>query len=164
MTTTEIISNWLAETRTALQKNYFALGLDASGQWAKSLEEFQSQSGTVIKLGITGEKYTGALEYGRRPNLSQSEEAIKKWVGWAGSTFLKTWTKQKGIPEGASYAIAYKIAREGWKVPNTYNSGGLVSNVMTKERYADLMKPLTLHYIEQIKTDMINTLAIDGNN
>jgi len=164
MTTTEIISNWLAETRTALQKNYFEMGLDASGQWAKSLQEFQSQDKSLIKLGITGEKYTGALEYGRRPNANQSDEAIKNWVGWAGSTFLKQWTKDKGITEGVSYAIAYKIAREGWQVPNTHNRGGLVSNVMTKERYYDLMKPLTLHYIEEIKTDMINTLAANGNN
>jgi hypothetical protein len=164
MTTKEIIDSWLNETKTDLIKNYDKLGLRASGNWANQLEQFNTESGNLYKLGILGEKYTGAIEFGRRGNFNQTEKAIKKWVGWAGSTFIKEWTKKKGIPETASYAIAYKIAREGWKVPNRFNAGGLVSDVITKSRISELMKKLSLYYIEEIKTDLKNTLENGSNS
>jgi hypothetical protein len=163
MTTKEIVDNWLHETEIDLISNYERLGLKASGLWANSLEPFNTNTPTKINAGIKGQKYTGAIEYGRKPNTNQSPESIRKWVGWAGSTIIKKWCQDKGIPKAASYAIAYKIALQGWKVPNQYNAGGIVSDVMTKDRYSDLIKKLSLYYINEIKTDLIDTLK-NGNN
>ncbi len=163
MTTQEIIKNWLTDAESDLILNYQNLGLKASGLWANSLEQFQTETDQVIKLGIKGQKYTGAIEYGRRSNRNQTPEAIRRWAGWAGSTFIKQWCIDKGIPTAASYAIAYKIALQGWRVPNRYNAGGLVSKVITDERMQEIVNRLGLFYVGQLKTEMINTLEF-GNN
>ena len=75
-----------------------------------------------------------------------------------GSTILKDWCKQKGIDSSISYAIAYKIAREGTKVPNKFNSGKLVSDVITKERTDKLMDALKEEFKSDIKSKMIEQL------
>ena len=163
MTTKEIIDNWLSETETDLVKNYDRLGLRASGNWARQLEQFQSEGSNLLKLGILGEKYTGALEFGRLPTKSGSvpgklKGIIRKWID------VKGITPRDGISKDSlAFLITRKIHREGWKVPNQYNAGGLVADVITKSRIAELMKKLSLYYIEEIKTEMINTLA-NGSN
>ena len=89
MTNEEIINNWLEDSRTDLVENYKRLGLKASGKWSESLESFTEQNGKQKTIGISGQHYTYYLENGRSPNKKQSKEDIKKWVGWAGYTFLK---------------------------------------------------------------------------
>jgi len=152
MTIKEKIDNWLNESKTDLIKNYDRLGLRASGQWANDLETKQSATGNGYKITISGSKYSGVLESGRKPNTNQS--GLKAWVGWAGSTFLKDWVKRKGI-NASPYAIAWKIAREGIKVPNQYNAGGLVTDVMTKGRFNKLMKDIGMIILTDVKSDVI---------
>lgn len=156
MTTQEVINGWLDETQKGLIDNYYRLKLKASGNWPNQLEQFQKETGKGYEIGIKGEKYTGAIEFGRLPNKNQSTEAIKKWVGWAGSTFIKKWGKDKGIDINP-FAVAYKIAKQGWRVPNRYNAGGLVDDVV-KEQIPKLQKDLTFAKVNEIKTDLINTL------
>jgi hypothetical protein len=164
MTTKEIIDNWLNEIQTDLIKNYDRLGLRASGNWANKLEQFQNQDGNLIKLGILGEKYTGAIEFGRLPTKMGSipgklKGIIRKWID------VKGITPRDGISKDSlAFLITRKIHREGWKVPNRFNAGGLVSDVITKSRISELMKKLSLYYIEEIKTDLKNTLENGSNS
>jgi hypothetical protein len=153
----QVVNKWLDSVEGDLVKNYDKLGLRASGKWAKSLEQFSTIENDKIKVGILGENYTEQIENGRLPNKNQSEKAIRAWVGWAGSTFLKQWVKDKKL-DLSPYAVAYKIATKGWKVPNRFNAGGLVSSVVTKERIAELNRSLILFQIEGFKSDILNTL------
>ena len=160
--TEKIINKWLEETKTDLVKNYKRLGLKASGDWAKSLKEFDKKTSTGRKFGIQGNDYTQYLELGRRPNKNQNPEYLKRWVGWAGSTFLKKWVEDKRL-NISPFAVAWKIAREGTKVPNKNNAGGLVSDVVTTKRINELNKELSYYYISEFKSDIIKNLK-DGSN
>lgn len=82
------------------------LGMPASGEWEDNVEARRNE--------IWGTQYTKYLVEGRPPNTDQSPEGLRKFVGWAGSTFIKEWVRDKGIPDNP-YAVAYKIAREGTK-------------------------------------------------
>ena len=157
-----IINKWLNDTKKDLIANYDRLGLRASGDWANSLETFQSYKNGFIQAGILGNDYTDQLENGRRPNKNSSEEEIRKWVGWAGNTFIKEWIDNKGLDLNP-FAVSYKIAREGWKVPNKYNAGGLVSDVVTDQRIDSLSKELILHFVGEIRSDVLKKFK-DGNN
>lgn len=162
MTTNEIISSWLNDVKNDLADNYVRLGLKASGNWERQLESFQKETNQGFSIGIKGAEYTGAIEYGRRKNRNQAPDAVRKWVGWAGSTYIKEWVQNKGLNLNP-FAVAYNIAKEGWKVPNPHNAGGLVSDVVTDERINNLTKQIIGYYVNEIKTDMIDTLKF-GNN
>jgi len=162
MTTVRIIDDWLNGVEKDLVDNYDRLGLRASGQWASSLEPFNNQLPEGFSIGILGEDYTEWIENGRLPNRDQSDESLKAWVGWAGSTFIDDWLHDKGLEDTLNpYAVSWKIALRGWQVPNIHNAGGLVSDVVTRERINDLNKSLGGFYINEIKTEIIK--GLNGN-
>lgn len=80
------------------------LGMPASGEWEQNVHARRNE--------IWGRDYTEYLALGRGPNNDQSPEALKAWVGWAGSTILAQWVQDKGLDLNP-YAVAWKIAREG---------------------------------------------------
>lgn len=162
MTAGQIIDKWLSEVQSDLINNYNTLGLRASGLWERSLEKFNNATGEGFKIGIKGQDYTAQLENGRRPNRNQSPEALKAWVGWAGSTIIADWINDKGLDLNP-FAVSWKIALEGWKVPNPNNAGGLVSDVVTTERISDLNRQLVLFRIGEFKSEIIKELK-NGNN
>lgn len=157
-----IIDNWLNGVERDLIGNYNRLGLKASGQWEQSLEQFVSTTNQGFTVGIKGQDYTDQLENGRSPNQNQSPEALKAWVGWAGSTFLAEWVNDKNVDINP-YAVAWSIARNGWVVPNRYNAGGLVSDVVTTERISQLNKELVLFKVGEFKSNIVKSLN-NGNN
>jgi hypothetical protein len=162
MTVTETVDRWLVEVKQDLIDNYNRLGLRASGNWERQLETISEVKDINIKAIVKGEKYTGAIEYGRRRNRNQTKEALRAWAGWAGSTFIAQWIKDKGLNLNP-FAVAYNIAKHGWVVPNPYNAGGLVSDAITDEKINQLLRKLSLFYVDEIKTDVVNTLKY-GNN
>lgn len=92
-----------------LKPKFIELGMNASGDWLRSLEVRTS----LNRGEIWGKYYSYWLSEGRGPNHNQSPESIGRFVGWAGSAFLRQWCIDKGIDPKLSYAIAYKIAKEG---------------------------------------------------
>lgn len=157
MTIENIIQDWLNDIEADLVENYKTLGLKASGNWERELEQINRVNPGRVRIGMLGAPYTGAIETGRSKNKNQTEKALKAWVGWAGSTFLKQWVKDKRLNINP-FAVAWKIAREGWKVPNKYNAGGLVSDVVTRERINDLNRSLVFSVIEDFKSNVIKDL------
>lgn len=151
----QIVNNWTTGVEQELIQNYNKLGLRASGAWASSISNEQKTTQTNINVKIFGNDYTQYLENGRGKNKNQSPEGLRKWVGWAGSTFLKDWVKAKG-KNISPFAIAYKIAREGIKVPNANNKGGLVTDVITDQKIKQLYKEVGGVLINEIKSDIIN--------
>lgn len=154
-----IVDTWLGDAKKDLVKNYDKLGLRASGEWANSLEEFVQLSESRINIGILGERYTGALESGRKP--TSAKQAGNPTL----RELIRIWIDDKGIvPQGKiskdslAFLIARKIHEKGIQVPNKFNAGGLVSDVITKERIAQLNRELTLFYVDGFKSDIIKTL------
>lgn len=156
------INEALTDFQRDLVANYDKLGLRASGNWAKELENFYSENDNGYQFGILGASYTDILQNGRLPNKKQTKESLKAWVGWAGSTFLADWVEQKGLSV-SPFAVAWKIAREGVKVPNSFNKGGLVSDVINDEsiqKFTDIVK---FSYIDTLRSEVKNILS-NGNN
>lgn len=101
------------------------LNMEASGEWEQNVEARGSE--------IWGRDYTEYLVDGRPPNNDQSPEAMKAWVGWAGSTILKEWVNNKGLNINP-YAVAWKIAREG---NNYYPKGTDLLEVLNSQEVKD---------------------------
>ena len=53
------------------------------------------------------------------------------------------------------FAVAYKIAREGIKVPNKFNPGTLISDVFTVERANLLVKMYRDFLVSEAKTEIL---------
>lgn len=126
-------------------ESYISKGLVASGEFGRELK--------VNDLGnrvtITAPKHTIKMEQGRKAGAFPPVSAIKKWIQ------DKNRTAGTDIPEEAAYAIAYVIKRDGIKVPNKYNGGGVVSDVINPER----VKRLTLDINKIIKAKILTILT-----
>lgn len=118
--------------------------VNASGKLADSVRY------EVYDLGVRiyALDYIYYLQFGRAPNKNKSTEALHKWVGWAGSTFIKDWVEEKGINLNP-YAVAYSIARKGNTV---YQQGGsdLVTGVIQSEFFTNLVKELTDNFVAEL--------------
>ncbi len=155
-----IVNKWLDKTKTDLIKNYSKLGLKASGQWPKGLDGFIKHNTSNIKVGMFGYRYTGALENGRKKTRSTAAkgnptlvEIIRKWIDDKGLTPKKGSTKDK-----MASGIAYNIHKNGIKVPNKHNKGGLVTDVVTKARLETLVKDIGNATIKDFKSKIIKEL------
>jgi hypothetical protein len=154
----DIIQDWLNDTKGALIVNYDKLGLRASGRWANSLDTFIEKKQNNFAAGILGEHYTQYLENGRLPTTKGTIPGKLRGI-------IKNWIKVKGIVprdnisiDSLAYLITRKIHKFGIKVPNAFNTGGLLSNVITNDKIKQLMDKLGSYYLNEIKTEMINTL------
>lgn len=150
----ELVEDWTKKIENDLIENYNRIGLKASGNWEKELESQVKISPKSINIRFLGSSYTGVLTQGRKPNKNQEPSKLRAWVGWAGSTFLKDWVNQKNISANP-FAVAYKIAREGIKVPNSHNPGTLVSDAINDSSIQKLIDDLKIFVIDDIKSDII---------
>ena len=145
-----IVQKWLEDRRVDWVTAIDRRGQKASGKTQQRTYVFLTEKGGGIKTP----QHVGALLYGRSPNKNQSKEALEKWVGWAGSTFLDKWLKDKGFV-GNPYAVAWGIARKGTEVPNKYNDGQLYNEVFTTDKFNELYSAIgskaVLTIKEQIK-------------
>jgi len=120
----------------------------ASGEWAESVRS--EVDGLTIRLFAA--EYTGAFVNGRVANKDQSPEGLRGFVGWAGSTFLKDWVRNKGI-NISPYAIAWKIARDGIKVPNADNDGQFLNEIIEE------IKPDIKEYLDTYRLQIIDEIC-----
>ena len=130
----EILRTWLEEQKTGIIANYNAKGRRASGGFESTYVQMDTNKGAIM-----APRYAGVMLFGRRANLDKSDEAIKKWVRWAGSTFIKDWVQNKGVSI-SPYIIANKIARNGIAEPTPPN--GLVTEVVNADAIRELGKRL----------------------
>ena len=139
----EILRVWLEEQKTGIIANYNAKGRRASGGFeTKTYVQVEDSKGAIM-----APRYAGVMLFGRRPNFNQDPKAIKGFVGWAGSTFIKEWVQNKGLSI-SPFAVAYKIARKGIDEPTPPN--GLVTEVVNADAIKDLglrlAKDLTVRF------------------
>lgn len=143
----DILKQWMEERRVVLLTNYEPR--KASGKFGESLN-IQSEPNRAVMLG---DSHVWYMVNGRQPNKDQSPEAIRNFVGFAGSTFLADWVQQKGLSI-SPYAVAYHIARNGITVPNAHNDGRLLDDTFTDESVQDLQRRLTNNFVTQITSDI----------
>ena len=148
----QILNDWSERTKQELIDKYRSMGLKASGAFEEGLTTETSET----KTAIWTVPHTWFMVNGRSKNQSNDKETIKKWVGWAGSTFLKKWVADKGL-DISPFAVAYKIAREGIRVPNQYNEGTLISSVINDNSISGLLSKIGAYIITDIKTDIQKT-------
>lgn len=151
------IQTRLDETVSKLKHSYTSKGIKASGRWGDSLETYvrTTDSGTVA--GIKSFHYIQFPEYGRGPNKVQSPEQAKKLY-----PVILRWVSEKGISvdniKTFAFRTALKLVYEGYSVPNRYNPGGVVSDVIN-ERWADKMiETIGGVYMGKVKSDIIREL------
>ncbi len=150
----EIAQKWSVDIMSTLEQNYISRGQRASGQFGDSLEDKITASDSNLNIQILGAKQIGVMVDGRKPNAKQTPESLKAWVGWAGSTFLKEWVKDKRLSINP-YAVAWGIARKGVKVPNDNNDGKLLEQTFTKESIDELFTSLGVSFIESLTSNYV---------
>jgi len=158
--TTKAIEDFADQLILELIQEYDKLGLRASGNYANSLAKQVNRTVQGYKLVITAPRYAGAMEDGRRPTQSGSlsasgptlKDAILQWIQVKG---IRPREPQMKL-ETLAYLIARKIHREGIKVPNQYNAGGVISNVLTEQKIFEFVKKIQLLQVEEIRSEIIS--------
>jgi len=145
----DIVRQYADKAVKDLIKSYQDKGLRASGKYARELKSIVTKSGTKTNLKITGPLEAYFMEHGRAPNKVQDHQAVKN-LGW----HLQQWVKDKGIDVNP-YAAAHKIVHEGIQVPNPHNPGGVISDVINDDWFAELNKLMGFDIIKNIRSDII---------
>lgn len=135
----------LQRIRDDIEASYIAKGLKASGNFAENLK--LEVSGNNAK--ITAPRYVGAMEGGRVAGKRPPVAIIRDWI-------IAKNKMGANIPLEAAYPIAKAIGEEGIKVPNKYNVGGVVSDVLNPARILQLQNDI----ITIIRYTIIDTLNI----
>jgi len=147
MTQKQILDNWVNKLKEDLIKEYNSLGLRASGNWEKSLVPFTTDTRVILY----GAKYSYQMENGRKPGKYPPRKAIEDWIDKKGLTY--------DIPKSSlAFLIQRKIGREGITVPNKYNSGGVISNVVTEKRINELIEQIKMINVLQVSSDIIDII------
>jgi hypothetical protein len=154
----QIYLKYLEILRIKLIKKYDELGLRASGKYADALEAKVEPN----KLIMFGSPHSGVMEHGRRagkfppynPETGTFDE-IAEWIE----------TKQ-GLPaifkekkKQFAFLIARKLAREGIKVPNSFNKGQVISAVVDDFLANDIslmLEELGDIFLARIKSDVLD--------
>lgn len=144
----EIVRNYMIETTKDLVSSYDAKGLRASGKYEKGLSYTVEDDGEKIHAVIESEGHVWFMEKGRRPNKQQTAQQARSL-----GHILEQWVRDKGISVNP-YAAAWKIVREGIDVPNRFNPGKVVEDVVTNEWYDGLVKELSDHFIFVVTTEV----------
>lgn len=133
------------QLRKEIFDNYVSKGLVASGDFGRNLT--LHEKGDSVKL--TSPKHVIQMEKGRKAGSFPPVSAIRQWIK------DKNRTAGTDIPEEAAYAIACVIKRDGIRVPNRHNGGGVVSDIINPER----VKRLTLDINRIIKAKILTILT-----
>ena len=153
MTEQALYRNYLDLFRKRLIQEYDRMGLRASGEFEQGLEGVVK--GNVLTMfGVDHSLY---MEVGRTPGGMPPIERIEHWI-----------ENKKGLPNSfrenkdqIKWAIAKKIAKEGIKVPNQFNKGGVISRPLEEFLTIELEKLLDqvgIIWEKRITSDVIKIL------
>ena len=144
----EIVNAYMEETRKDLIASYLEKGLRASGRYAKGLTYSVEDTGHSIKAYMESEHYVWYMEEGRKPNKQKTAKQARSL-----GKILEQWVKDKGI-DVKPYAAAWKIVRQGITVPNRFNPGDVVEDVVTNAWFDELVKRLSDNFIRTFTTEV----------
>ncbi|MDX9803680.1 MAG: hypothetical protein RBS96_06615 [Dehalococcoidales bacterium] len=151
---------YLNETKKDLIRSYQEKGLKASGKYEKGLKIKVEDTGSKLKGVIESEGHAWYMEKGRKPNKNQSRKTLIGFALWAtddtkpGGGFITQWLKDKGIVADNPFGIAYNIGAKGIQVPNKYNPGDVITEVITDEWFDELIKKLSNWHIMVVQSEV----------
>ena len=151
----DIVKEWMEGVQGDLIANYDRLGLRASGSFARSLEPVITERPHGYNLKMKAARHSYFMEHGRRPNTEKSPAAAKRLY-----PIIKQWVQDKGIPfdNRRIFAICLKIVYKGIRVPNKYNPGGVISEVVTEQRMRQLARDLGRNILMEFQSSVIKEL------
>ncbi len=144
----QIVTTYMEETRQELIRSYIDKGLRASGRYEKGLTFKVEDTGSTIKAYMESEGHAWYMEEGRKPNKQQTAKQARSL-----GHILEQWVKDKGISVNP-YAAAWKIVREGIQVPNRYNPGDVIEDVVTNEWFDELVRRMSQWHIQVFTTEV----------
>lgn len=144
----DILTKWTLDREAVLRDNYTKKNIRASGKFGDTIRHEVTDNSVTIY----GNKYIGGTIYGRKKNSDQSKEGLHRWA-LSFAPIMQQWAKNKGIGDGSfglGFAIAYKIAKNGWTIPNRHgNDGGLLKDTFTTESIEQLNNELGKFYLTE---------------
>ncbi|WP_298204404.1 hypothetical protein [Flavobacterium sp.] len=145
---------YLEILRLKLIKKYDELGLRASGKYEQELEA-QVEGNKLLMLGAGHSEY---MEHGREAGKFPPRSMISDWID----------TKE-GLPavfrekkDQFVFLVSRKIARDGIRVPNQYNLGGVVSSVLEDwlaNELEQMLKEVGEQYYKRLQSDIVQLIA-----
>jgi hypothetical protein len=149
-----VLNNAVNDGKARLIDGYINTGRRASGQFERELEgEYKERVGGFT-ITYKGSKHAYWMDKGRKPNKNQDDEAIRKWVGWYGSSVLTDWVRNKNISANP-YAVAYKVAREG------YAAKPFISDAISIDWVTEITKDVAGVFLARVSNDIKQFLKQD---
>ena len=152
MAAVDIISNYLDETKVRLIQSYISKGLKASGSFERGLQSTVRDTGRTIHGEIISEGHAWFMQEGRKPNTQQTAQAARGL-----GKILEQWVEDKGISVNP-YAAAWKIVREGTKVPNARNAGTVFTEILNDQWEKDMIDRVSTYYVKFIGGEIVTDL------
>ena len=151
----DIIKESMEGVQGDLIANYDRQGLRASGKFARSLEPVITERPHGYNIKMKAARHSYFMEHGRRPNTEKSPAAAKRLY-----PIIKQWVQDKGLPfdNRRVFAICLKIVYKGIRVPNRYNPGGVISEVVTEQRMRQLASSLGRNILLEFQSFVIKEL------
>jgi hypothetical protein len=151
----DILRSFATETINDIRLSMDASGVTASGKFNRSLQAEIKPD----ELVITGARYAGAIELGRKPTSSGGPGELRK--------LIRSWIDDKGItPTGdiskdsLAYLITRKIHEQGTLLHRGTDFYGrskpsrVISGVLEDGRVEKLAKSVVLDVISQFKSEL----------
>lgn len=155
----KIYFKYLERLRVKLVDKYDQLGLRASGEFERGLIPEVNKS-SMIMYGVG---HTYFMEKGRGTGPDDYRKIapfIEEWIDVKEGLPAIFYEKKKSM----AFAIAHKIATEGITVPNEYNKGKLVEEVVTEflgNDIFEMLEELGGLWLSRIRVDIIGILKDD---
>ena len=152
MTPEETLKRELKKLENEFLIRYQEKGMEASGNWGRSLETVveKSKDGSVTG-SVRALSYSQQLETGRQAGKFPPREAIENWIVEKG---IASNIEKEISVSSLAFLIARKIAREGWDRKD-YGGVELISEVATPERMQEITDKVGQSYITLITTEVI---------
>ena len=156
-TINEIVTTWLDEKEGAVKQSYLSKGLKASGRFGESLENEVTTLPYSVNAKMTGLNYGYFMQNGREPTKGGGggvtlKEMIRQWIDDKGIV-----PKDNISLDSLAFLIARKIHRDGIKVPNKFNPGGVFSDVFTKKSIAELGTSIGSQFLLETKSNILKS-------
>jgi len=157
----EILKSFADKTVFDIRQSMDVSGVTASGKFNRSLESTVSSNEVVI----TGLKYAGAIESGRKP--SSGGTGVLR-------ALIRSWIDEKGIvPTGITkdslaFLITRKIHKEGTSLYRGTDHYGrskpsrVITGVIKDGRIEQLGSDLILSFVKQVKSEIFNGTKSNG--
>ena len=154
MTPQETLSKEMEKLQLEFLAKYKEKGMEASGDWGRSLETVVNQSDDGLLTGsVKAFDYSQQLETGRKPGRFPPREAIENWIKEKG---LASRIEGQISVSSLAFLIARKIANEGWD-RKRYGGVELISEVATPQRMQEIIDKVGQSYIVLITSEVTKT-------